>query len=289
VLYVDVAQWRILPELERAAHVETESSSRNAFVPVTAQPGESAPSNVPAVPVSKEQQVRLPRLKHQRFLSATDASAQPQSLSPAPVAPARQSKHPNRATEMEAIHRSEGIGSLRETRELFFEAVEEILSQNMEQRPTVLDLLSRAEQAASKKAEETNYTSERNWHVARRSMQNLFVRAEVLRDDTDQVITEGFGDESRLVSRLEPEFRQLCHAYLAETIIRSSARSLQGRLLLSWLTLFRRGKANAVSPDELKRMADEVLMFLHKKGKIERDGSQIRLRAAPTLVKGFGT
>lgn len=207
-----------------------------------------------------------------------------------PVQSAKPSKHLTRAADMEAVHRAEGIGSLRETRDLFFEAVENILSQGTESSPTVVDLFHKAEQLAKTKAEETNYTNERNWSVARRCMQNLFVRAQVLRDDADQVITEGFGDESRRVASLDPDYRQLCHGYLAETVIRKLGNiHYKDDYYYLGLTLFRRGKANAVAADELKRMADEVLMFLYKKGRIERDGNQVRLRSTPALVKGFGT
>ena len=128
---------------------------------------------------------------------------------------------------------------------------------------------------------ETGYAAEQKWGIARRCIQRLAVRSGALmaeRGGEQVCIYEGLGDESTPVCDLSPDFRMVCFAYMAETIIRRLGKiHFKDNYFCLGMTLFRRGKMNMVDSESLRIEADKVLAYLFSKGRIELVGNEIRL------------
>lgn len=89
-------------------------------------------------------------------------------------------KFPNRATAFEALLQKARFGSLPETRELFFNVIEQILGERSGNSPLLAELFAEAGKRAQAKAAEDGYASEKNWTVAKRCIQRLMLWAGVL-------------------------------------------------------------------------------------------------------------
>lgn len=188
---------------------------------------------------------------------------------------------PERTALMEREIQAEMIGSLAETREYFWDAIESILENKGEEVLVVSHLFSRAENIARKRAIETGYAAELKWGIARRCLQRLLIRSGALMTDRDGEkvsIFEGVGDESAPVCGVSPQFRMVCMAYMAETIIRRMGKiHFKDDYFYLGMALFRRGKMNMVDSESLRIEADKVLAYLMNKGRIELVGTEIRL------------
>jgi hypothetical protein len=145
----------------------------------------------------------------------------------------------------------------------------------------VSHLFSRAENMARKRAAETGYVAEQKWGIARRCIQRLMIRSGALMTDRDgepACIFEGVGDESAQVCGVSPQFRMVCMAFMAETIIRRLGKIyFKDDYFYLGMALFRRGKVNMVDAESLRIEADKVLVYLLSKGCIEQAGTEIRL------------
>ncbi len=78
-----------------------------------------------------------------------------------------------------------------------------------------------------------------------------------------------------LVFALAPDFRRICEAFLVLHIIeKTGGISFDDHPYYLGLTLYRRGRARAVSVEELKAKADAILLYLVEKGSIEMDSER---------------
>jgi len=186
------------------------------------------------------------------------------------------SKHPNAATAFEAVLSKSRIGSMPETRDLIFDAVEEVV-ESFDGKPILInELFTRAVLLAKDKAASRNYVAEHNWPVAERCIRRLMVWAGVLIGKDERPIVDTIGINASLVLSLAPDFRRICEAFLVQHIIeKNSGISFDDHPYYLGLTLYRRGRARAVSADELKAKADGILVYLVEKGRIEMDGDRI--------------
>lgn len=188
---------------------------------------------------------------------------------------------PERTALMERAIQDEKIGSLTETRKYFFDAVESILKDKGEETLIVSHLFSRAENVAKNRADEAGYSAEQKWGIAKRCMQRLMIRSGALlaeRDGEKVSIFEGFGDESAVVCDLSPDFRMMCTALMAETVIQKLGKlHFKDDYFYLGMALFRRGKMNMVDSESLRIEVDRVLVYLLNKRRIELVGSEIRI------------
>jgi hypothetical protein len=188
---------------------------------------------------------------------------------------------PERTALMERAIQDDKIGSLTETRECFLDAIEFILESKGDEVLVVSHLFSRAENMAKKRAEETGYAAELKWGIARRCIQRLAVRSGALMTDRDGekvCIFEGLGDESSPGCDVSPQFRMVCMGFMAETIIRRLGKiHFKDDYFYLGMALFRRGILKRVDSESLRIEADKVLAYLINKGRIELDGTEIRI------------
>ncbi len=191
------------------------------------------------------------------------------------ISAAVRKKHPNRATEFERQLSHARIGSMTETRGLFFDALESIVADAKDQPLLLPDLFSKAEAGARQQADAAGYAAEKNWRIAQRCIQRLMLWAGVLISDKEQVVSDTIGSNCRRIARLKDDFRRICEAYMAEYIISHLGRiSYDDDPYYLGLTLYRRGGQNPVPAEDLKSKADELLSFLLEQGRIEMDGDR---------------
>ena len=161
------------------------------------------------------------------------------------------------------------------------EAIESILKNKGDEVLAVSHLFSRAENMAKKRASETGYVAEQKWGIARRCIQRLVVQSGALLTDRDGekvCIFEGLGDESSPVYDVSPQFRMVCMAFMAETIIRRVGKiHFKDDYFYLGMALFRRGIVKMVDSESLRIEADKVLVYLMNKGRIELVGTEIRI------------
>ena len=213
----------------------------------------------PAVPEAASQSPAAALPVAETAVPETKADAS----TPVVEAPKKSAKEnlPERTAQMEGEIQEEKIGSLAETREYFLDAVESILKDKGDEVLVVSHLFSRAENMAKKRASETGYAAEQKWGIARRCIQRLAVRSGALmaeRGGEQVCIYEGLGDESTPVCDLSPDFRMVCFAYMAETIIRRLGKiHFKDDYFYLGMTLFRRGKMNMVDSESLRIEADK--------------------------------
>lgn len=183
-------------------------------------------------------------------------------------------KFPNRASEFETVLKTARIGSIPETRELFFDAIEAIVAEQTDQHLLVPELFAEASKRAQVKAAEYGYVSEKNWVIAQRCIQRLALYAEVLQSDTG-TIQDKIGCNSTRVVRLVPNFRRVCEGRMAVLIIRQlGGISYDDDPYYLGLTLYRRGQQKAVPAETLKTQADELLSYLSDQRLIEMDADR---------------
>jgi hypothetical protein len=210
-------------------------------------------------------------------LPAPSAPA-PATVPPAPVEDQKH-KFPTRATEFENHLRKSLIGCIPETREVIFDALESTLAETGEQPMILLDAFAEAVRRAQAIADEKGYTAEKNWPVAIKCVLRLMLWSGVLLSESGAVIAEKIGYNSTRIAKLAPDFRRTCEGFLVLHIIRQSEMiSYSDDPYYLGMTLYRRGLGKAVSSDELKIKADQILTYLYDLGTIEMDGDrQIRV------------
>ena len=185
--------------------------------------------------------------------------------------PSRQ-RHANRATEFEATLQKARIGSLPETRCHFFDAMEAVIAGCSGDAGMMLpEFFSDVARRAQANAKDAGYTAEKNWGVAQRCIQRLTLWAGVLMGATGS-IEDKIGCNSTRVVRLDPNFRRNCEGFLAMYVIRQTGGiSYDDDPYYLGLLLYRKGQQKAVSAEELKAKADQLLTFLYDGGQIEMD------------------
>jgi hypothetical protein len=185
-------------------------------------------------------------------------------------------KHPNRATDFEAILSKSRIGAMPESREKAFEAVAAIITENKGSALPLLDLFTRAIARAKESSEREGYSVERNWSVVQMCMKRLMLWAGVLLDQEGQPISDKIGSNAKEVSTLADDFRRICEAYLVEHLIeKSGGINYDDETYYIGLTIYRRGIERAVPADELKAKADLILAYLEETGRIYLDSNRI--------------
>ena len=195
-------------------------------------------------------------------------------------------KHPNRATEFEAILSKARIGSMPESRERLFECVAGILTENKGALP-LLELFRRAVARAQESAERDGYSAEKNWPVVQMCLRRLMLRSNVLLDSEGQPICDKIGSNAKEVASLAPDFCRMCEAYLIEHILENSGGvNYDDETYYLGLTVYRHGKERALPADELKAKADTILSFLEENGRIYMDAERI-LRIKPPRTRAL--
>ena len=181
-------------------------------------------------------------------------------------------KFPNRATAFEAVLKKAQIGSMPDTRELFFDALETLIVPDASgEYPQVPELFAEARRRAEARAAEEGYVAEKNWTTAQRCIQRLMLWAGVLKG-AKGFIEDKIGCNSTRVVELAPDFRRVCEGYLTLFIVRElSVISYDDDPYYLGLTLYRRGQQKAVSAEALKTRVDELLTHLADQGLIEMD------------------
>jgi hypothetical protein len=161
-----------------------------------------------------------------------------------------------------------------ETRELFFDSLENLLGEQTGSHYLVSELFAEASKRAQAKATEDGFISEKKWNVAGRCTQRLMIWAGVLKSDKGS-IEDKIGCNSNRVTELAPNFRRVCEGYLATYIIREMAGiSYDDDPCYLGLTLYRRGQQKAVPAEELKAKANELLTYLSDERLIEMNGDR---------------
>ena len=187
-----------------------------------------------------------------------------------------------RATEFENYLRKSQIGAIPETRELLFDALEGMFSESCDnhQHMLLLDVFAEAGHRAQIKADADGYSAEKKWPVATKCILRLMLWSGVLISEKGVAIIDKIGCNSTRVAKLAPEFRRVCEGFIVLHIIRESGMiSYDDDPYYIGMTLYRRGLGKAVSSDELKIKADQILTHLYEQGKIEMDHDrQIRVR-----------
>jgi hypothetical protein len=98
----------------------------------------------------------------------------------------------------------------------------------------------------------------------------------VLMGEDGQAISDRIGSNAKKVVRLEPDYRCRCEAFLIEHIIeKSGGVNYDDETYYLGLTIFRRGKEKAVSAEELKAKADEILQHLEQQNRILLDADRM--------------
>ena len=224
------------------------------------------------------------------YLSASQNGSGP-VLAPAQVVPAVETtaparrKFPTRATEFEQTLQKSRIGSIPETRELMFGAIESFIQETDDGCPKpmlLLDLFSEAAQRAQHKADEIGYVAEKNWPIAARCIRRLMLWSGVLIGEDGKVVQDKIGCNTAKVAKLAPDFRRICEGFMTLYIIAAAGSiSYDDDPYYLGMTLYRRGLEKAVPADELKVKADQILSHLDEQNKIEMDGNrQIRVKQA---------
>jgi hypothetical protein len=197
-------------------------------------------------------------------------------------------KAPSRARDFQDHLSHLRIGSLPETRSRFFDAVEEVLKAQESTTPLrLIDLLTRAGSIAQQTADRDGYHAEKNWAVAAKCNFRLMLKEGVLKGSDGAPLLEKIGFNAMHVVDIAPDFRQRCEGYLALRIIEGTdGLNFDDDPHHLGLTLFRRGREKPISYDELRAMADAVLLSLEEAGKIEKEGDRIVLAnlQAPRLA-----
>jgi hypothetical protein len=194
----------------------------------------------------------------------------------------KRKKHPNRATDFEAILSKSRIGAMPESRERALEAVAAIITENQGPALPLLELFRRAITRAKEASEREGYSVERNWPVVQLCMKRLMLWAGVLLDQEGQPITDKIGSNAKEVSTLADDFRRLCEAFLVEHLIeKSGGINYDDETYYIGLTIYRRGIERAVSADELKAKADSILAFLEDNGRIYLDSNRMLRAKSP--------
>jgi hypothetical protein len=216
--------------------------------------------------------------------SVTPAANSPQS---AEGAEPKHRKHPNRATEFEAILSKSRIGAMPETRDRLFEALEAEFAESKNLPLPLLELFAKAVCTAREKADVDGYTAEKNWNIAQMCVKRLMQWSSVLLGEDGQPVSDGIGSNAKKVSSLEPNFRCLCEAYLIEHIIeKSGGVNFDDEIYYLGLTVYRRGKERAVAAEELKAKADATLSYLDQQGRILLDADRM-LRIKPPRTRSL--
>jgi hypothetical protein len=196
-----------------------------------------------------------------------------------------------RANEFEGFLAAQRIGSIPRTRDLLFDAMENIVTKPGYEPLLLIDLLDVSLAGAKERAEELSYTQEKNWDIAGRCVLRLMCRAGVLVTKLDKVIEDRIGRDSHRVASLAPEFRLDCEAYLANEIIKITPRfHYDDDTYYLGITIYRQGSSGKLSPSELKEKADALLTHLEQSGMIEMDSDHLirpikRSQALQTLVR----
>lgn len=195
----------------------------------------------------------------------------------------KRKKHPNRASDFEAALSNLQIGGMPQSRELLLDAVESLLADaTASGNLTVVKLFSCALKSAQAEAEVDGFIAEKNWPIAMKCTHRMMLRAGVLVGEEEKPIVDQIGYTSRRVLSLTPEFRKRCEAYLVEQIIaRCGGVNYDDELYYLGLVLYRRGAGNAVTPEDLKMKADELLAFMLAEGQISMGPDRIIRLAMP--------
>ena len=199
-------------------------------------------------------------------------------------------KFPNRASVFEAELSKSRIGSMPETRELIFEALEGIFNNSDGPKSVLPELFAAASRQAQAKAASNGYTSERNWPIAEKCVQRLMLWAGVLMSDSGHAIADRIGCNSTGVSSLAPNFKRACEAYMAVHIIsKAGGISYDDDPYDLGLTLYRRGGKKPVPPEELKAKVDELLAYLQAESRIYMDDDRrIHVRTSQSGTESVG-
>jgi hypothetical protein len=185
-------------------------------------------------------------------------------------------KHPNRATTFEQELSKLRIGSMPETRLMVIDAVESTLSSCEKEKPTLATLFAKSALLAQDEAARQEFTTERNWPIAVKCIQRLMLGAGVILDEHGSPIRDTIGSASSRVCAIAPDSRRECEAHMAHAIIRRlDGISFDDDLYYLGLVLYRRGKVKAVSPEDLKSRADELLSFMQNSKRIEMGEDRI--------------
>jgi hypothetical protein len=194
-------------------------------------------------------------------------------------------KHPNRATAFEEELSKLRIGSMPETRLMVMDAVESTLNSCIEEKPTLATLFAKSALLAQSEATRNEYTTERNWPIAVKCIQRLMLGAGAILDEHGNPIRDTIGSASSHVFALAPDFRRECEAHMAHAIIsRLGGIGFDDDLYYLGLVLYRRGKVKAVSPEDLKSRADELLSFMQSSVRIEMGDDRI-IRVIKTVIE----
>jgi hypothetical protein len=233
------------------------------------------------------------------FLDASrDAQAASEPIAPpaeiptpltGPAPDPQKRKFPSRATAFEHALQKSRIGSMPETRDLMFDAIETLFQEpadGSQAPPLLLDLFAEVARRAQSKADHIGYVAEKNWPIATRCILRLMLWSGVLIGEDRTVIQDKIGCNSTRVAKVATDFRRTCEGFMTLHIIAASGTfSYDDDPYYLGMTLYRRGLERAVPADELKLRADQILTHLDQQKRIEMDGDrQIRVRqqARPT-------
>jgi hypothetical protein len=251
---------------------------------------------MPPVSGAEVAQLAPPRYQHQPIgQSVSDGRATAETSSSTslaernepdgPSARMTRHKHPNRATDFEAVLSKLRIGSLPETRDLMFDAVECVIGGLNGGSILLTELFARATTVAQQKACQDGFAGEKNWAVAERCIRRLMMWASVLIASDGQPVADKIGANASQVRGLVPDFRRSCEAFLAERIIAETGGiKYDDDPYYLGLTLYRRGKQKAISAEELKAKADSILVYLEDATRIELGSDRMIRTKAPKKV-----
>ena len=197
----------------------------------------------------------------------TSRAATAVSLVPKPLESAEKQ---TKASQFESYLSSARIGSIPRTRDLLLDAFHATVAKSDYEPLLLNDLLDVSMAGAKEKANELEYSQEKNWDVTGRCILRLLCRAGALLSPDGTVIKDRIGRDSHRVRSLDPESRLLCEAYLAEHIIQSASQfHYDDDTYYLGITLYRQGSSDKLTPSELKEKADGLLAYLEQKGSIE--------------------
>jgi hypothetical protein len=181
-------------------------------------------------------------------------------------------KFQNRATMFEQELQTRRIGALPETRELFFNVIDELMTERSGTEILLPDLFTEANKRAQLKAQEASFAAEKNWGISAKCIQRLMLSAGAFIGEKGTPLADKIGANSTPIASLAPDFRRLCEAHIVIHIIKTlGGINYDDDPYYLGLVLYRRGREHAVPPEELKTKVDKLLTHLWDQRQIVMD------------------
>ena len=183
--------------------------------------------------------------------------------------PSLDSQKKQRKTElMESKLRERGIGSPALVRRYLFDAVEEIV--NLGSISTA-QLITKTKDLAQQKYKDEGNTQTQNWTAIANCFFRMLLSADVLLREDGSTIRLGVGGYSSMVSKLVPNFRDLCEMVLLETIIKKMPHLNHSDLYELGLSIYHGGKDRGMPREAIVERTDFLLDSLQKGNRIAVD------------------